>query len=404
LNKTILAIYGGPKIRNKPLPYRKLFGEDELDYVKKVFKNSWKIGKDFGYQEKFEEIYTQVFCKFQGGGFADGVCSGTAALFIALKSLEIEKRSDVIVSPVTDPGSISPIIILGMKPIISDSAKNSYNVGPAEFEKALTPKTRAAILTHLGGTPFDIKPILEIATDKGIKIIEDCSQAHGALYNGEKVGRFGDTAAFSTMFSKIHSTGGCGGVIYTKDENYYWKIRSYADRGKPFNKSDFDLRRPSEFLFPALNFNLDELSAAIGVSTLSKLQETIDKRLEIVKKINGGLKKSSVVTPPKIEKGTKPSIFFHTVEVDISKLKVTKKKFAEAIASEGIWINPDYKYVVSEWNWIKKYINRKKRVTPNAIDYRNKTFNILFNERFKDKEINDILQSILKVETVLTKT
>jgi dTDP-4-amino-4,6-dideoxygalactose transaminase len=146
------------------------------------------------------------------------------------------------------------------------------------------------------------------------------------------------------------------------------------------------------------------VSAAIGISTLSKLQDTIDKRQEIVKKINEGLKKSSVVSPPKTIKGSKPSIFFHTVEADIDKLKVSKKKFAEAIMAEGIDINPDYRYVVSEWNWIKKYVNLKRRITPNAIDYRNKTFNILFNERFKDNDIKDIIQSILKVESVLTKT
>ena len=398
-----LSINNGPKVRKKPLPYRKLFGEEELESVKRVFENSWKEGVDFGYQGKYEKLYTDKFCEFQGGGFADGVSSGTAAVYVALKALDIKTGSDVIVSPVTDPGGVSPVIVAGMNPVIADSKENSFNIGPDEFEKALTKNVRAAILTHVGGHPIDLEPILELANDKGIKIIEDCSQAHGTVYKGKRIGCFGDIAVFSTMFSKNHSTGGCGGIVYTNDENYYWRIRSLADRGKPFHKPDFNPKDPSELLFPALNFNIDELSCAIGLSTLSHLQKTIKKRYEIAKKIDESLEQSLVVSPcHQSPSNCTPSLFFHTVEVAIDKLKVSKEKFAEAVAAEGIWINPHYKYVVSEWKWIQKYL-QEKRMTTNAIDFRNRTFNILFNERFTDNEIEDILKSILKVESHYTK-
>ena len=265
-----LAIHGGSKIRTKPLPYRKLFGEAELEAVKQVFEDSWREGWDFGYQGKYEKLYTDSFCQFQGGGFADAVSSGTVANYLALKALDIEPGSDVIVSPITDPGGVSPVIIAGMNPVIADSRPDSVNVGPEQFEEALTPNTRAAIVTHVGGHPVELEPMIEIARTKGIKIVEDCSQAHGALYKGKRVGRFGDIAAFSTVFAKTHATGGCGGLVYTENEDYYWKARSLADRGKPFHSADFDPKAPSAFLFPALNFNLDELSCAIGLSTLSR--------------------------------------------------------------------------------------------------------------------------------------
>ena len=401
MNKSILAIHGGPKIRAKPFPYRKLFGKQELNYVKKVFKDSWRNGVDFGYQGKYEEIYTIQFCEFQGGGFADAVCSGTVAVYLALKALDLKIDSDVIVSPVTDPGSVTPVIMLGMNPVIADSDINSFNVGPIEFERALTPNTKAAILTHLGGKPIDMKPILEIAHPRGIRIIEDCSQAHGATYKGKKVGRFGDIAAFSTMFSKLHATGGCGGVVYTENEELYWLVRSHADRGKPFAQiSDFDPKNPSKFRWPALNFNLDELSAAIGISTLSRLQDTLTKRRAIAQKINEALKESSVARPCLENPDSQPSVFFHTVEVDVDKLKVPKKEFAEAIAAEGIWINPDYRYVVSEWDWLRKYI-KTDADTPNAKKFRDRTFNILLNERFSSKDIRDIVRCIIKVESIM---
>lgn len=397
-----LASNGGPKVRQKPFPYRRLFGENELEMVTRVFRDSWREGRDFGYQEKYEKLYTEKFCEFQGGGFADAVSSGTAAIYLAVKAVDLEAGSDVIVSPVTDPGSVSPIIVAGMNPVIADSRPGSFNIGPDEFEKALTSSTRAALLTHVGGHPIDVEPILEIASSRGIKIIEDCSQAHGALYKGKRVGRFGDIAAFSTMFSKNHATGGCGGLVYTENEDYRWLIRSLADRGKPFRTADFDAKNPSEFLFPALNFNLDELSCAIGLSTLSRLQETIDRRYEIARKVETGLQESSVVFPCQTQADCKPSLFFLTIEVAVQKLKVPKKEFAEAVAAEGIWINPHYSYVLSEWKWLENYI-KYKTPTPNAKSFRDRTFNILFNERFSDADIRDVISSILKVESVLAK-
>ena len=398
MNKsTELAINGGSKVRQKPLPYRKLFGEAELAKVQEVFENSWQTGVDFGYQGKFEEQYTKNFCEFQGGGFADAVSSGTAAIYLCLRSLGLKEKSEVLISPVTDPGSVTPVLMQGMTPIIADSQPDSFNIGPDQFENALTANMHVAILTHLGGHPIDMDPIIEIACHKGIQIIEDCSQAHGAKYKGKRVGRLGDLAAFSTMFSKTHATGGCGGLVYTENEDLYWIIRSLADRGKSFASSGFNPKDPNEFLFPALNFNLDELSCAIGISTLSRLQEIINMRYKIAKKIDKALKDSSVVFPCRKYYEGSPSIFFHTVKVAVDNLRVSKKEFAEAIGAEGIWINPDYRYIVSEWKWMQKHLKSIGN-TPNAIDFKNKTFNILLNEQFSDEDINDIIKSILKVE------
>ena len=382
------------------MPYRKLFGEDELEIVVKVFEDSWQQGVDFGFQGKYEILYTDAFCEFQGGGFADAVSSGTAAIYLALMALDIEPGSDVIVSPVTDPGGVAPIITAGMTPVIADSSPDSFNIGPDEFERALTPDTSAAILTHVGGNPIDMDPILELARSKEIKIIEDCSQAHGTVYRGKRVGRFGDIGAFSTMFSKNHSTGGCGGLVYTENPDYYWLVRSLADRGKPFSSPDFDSKDPSESLFPALNFNLDELSCAIGLSTLSRLQETIDKRYQIARRMGEALQQSSVVFPLQTPLDCTPSLFFYTVEVAADRLRVSKEEFAKAVAAEGIDVNPHYRYLVSEWKWLQKYLKSEAQ-TPNAKRFRDRSFNILFNERYAEEEIRDITASILKVESAL---
>lgn len=403
MQRSKLAINGGPKVREKPLPFRKLFGADELKAVNEVFEDSWQEGWDFNFQGKYEKLYTDSFCEFQGGGFADAVSSGTAAIYVALRALDIAPGSDVVVSPVTDPGSVAPVIIQGLNVVVADSSPNSFNMGRDEFVEALTPNTRAAIVTHLGGHPVDIEPIVEIAAEKGIRILEDCSQAHGALYKGKRVGCFGDVAAFSTAYAKNHATGGCGGLVYTRNEDYYWMVRAAADRGKPFQNADFDPKAPSEFKFPGLNFNLDELSCAIGLSTLSRLQETNEKRYEIANKIDASLlERSKVVSPCETLSSCFPALFFHTVRVANDKLRVMKREFAQAVAAEGIWLNPHYDYVVSEWRWLQPYL-KSGVTTPNAKEMRDSTFNILFNERFVDSDVADIVSSIIKVEDVFRK-
>lgn len=396
--KNNLAIFGGKAVRSKPMPPRRVFDVDEFNMVKKVFQNSWKTGIDFGFQGKFEDQFTKEFCKYHGGGYADAVSSGGSAIYIALKSLELKPGADVIVSPTCNPGGIMPIAIQNVKMIIPDSYRNSFNISAEEFEKSITPKTQAAVLTHLGGHPIEMDPIMRIAKKRKIKIVEDCSQAHGATYKGRKVGTFGDIAAFSNGYSKQLAAGGTAGIVFTKDKNLYWKARSIADRGKPFIKPNFNFRMTTDFLFPSHNLNADEISCAIGSSVLKKLPSIISKRHQIVDKINKLIKQCESVYDTKLEpKNCKSSYFFHTIGVDLKKISTTKINFAKAIASEGVLINYDYRDITSEWKWSPKY-SRNLKKSKNAINFRDTTFNLLFNEKYQDKDINDIIKAILKVE------
>ncbi|OGX37440.1 MAG: hypothetical protein A3C36_01115 [Omnitrophica WOR_2 bacterium RIFCSPHIGHO2_02_FULL_52_10] len=394
-----LAINGGARGLKRALPPRQLFDSEALKMVQAVFQDSWDSGQDFGFQGKYEELYTKAFVEFQGGGFADAVSSGTAALLIALMALDLPGGSDAVISPVTDPGGVSPLLFMGLTPVIADSCPGSFNTGPEEFLKVITPKTKVAVITHLAGIPVEMDAICVIAKSRGIKIIEDCSQAHGAMYKGRRVGTFGDAAFFSTMFSKTHATGGCGGMVYTRDEQMYWRMRSLADRGKPFNCKNADMKDPGRFLFPALNFNQNEIACALGLATLKKLQPTIEQRLAIVRELNTGLARCKAVGPVDIPEHAVPSPFFLTVRVDRDKINVSKVQFAQAVRAEGVWVNPDYKYVISEWDWMRGHV-KAGTATPNASAFREETFNILFNERFSDSDIDDVINCFLKVDSV----
>ncbi|MBE3088867.1 MAG: DegT/DnrJ/EryC1/StrS family aminotransferase [Actinobacteria bacterium] len=400
--KVDLAINGGKKVRKRDLPPRKAFGLNELESIVQLFKLYNKKGVDFGYQGYFEKRYTRDFVKYMGGiGYADVVCTGTAAIYVSLASLQLSPGTHVLVSPVTDPGTINAIILNQLVPVLVDAENNSFNIDPFDFKNRITEKTKAAIIVHVAGKAAKVDLICDIAKKERIIIIEDCSQAHGAKLKNKLVGNFGDIAVFSTMYRKNHATGGCGGVIYTKNKDLYNLARSYADRGKPFHSLNFNEKDPSTFLFPALNLNIDELSCAVGISTLKKLNTTIKKRISFLKKLEKSLlEKSRCCKLSKISNFDSP--FFHPIEIDLTKISCSKEQFALSVVSEGININPNYKYVVCEWPWVKQYLFDDYYCTQ-AINYRMNSFNLLFNENYGDQEINDIIKAIVKVENYFLK-
>lgn len=368
--------------------------------VREVFRHAWKTGVDFGYQGEFEKRYTDAFVAYQGSGYADAVATGTAAVFVAVAALELPPGSHVICSPITDPGTVSAIILNGHKVVIMDSMPGSYNAGPDQFLAAITPGTRAVVLVHAAGKAAPVDRIVELARARGIRVVEDCSQAHGASLQGQKVGTFGDIAAFSTMYRKAHATGGCGGVVYTRDRALYWKARSYADRGKPFGEEPFDEKDVRFFRFPALNLNLDEISCAIGEVTLRKLDETRRRRMMFANQFGQELARTA--SDLRAETFTEEdSPFFLPVHVRPGG-KFTVAEAADHLRSRGYSVNPCYRYLLADWPWLRpSLVNPKCCLGPddcacskNAIKTRNESFNILFNEN-QNLNINFIFSKLL---------
>ena len=386
------------KINKITFPYRELFDSDDFNMVKKVFQRSKNKKQDFGYQDYFEKRYCNKFKDIQkkSNSYVDVVNSGSSALFIALKSLNLKKDSEIIVSPVTNPGSISPIIILSNKIVVIDSGKYNYNVTFESFVKNCTSKTKAAILTHSSGIPInDIQIIAKFCKKNNIFLIEDCSQAHGAKYSLNCVGNFGDIACFSTMFSKMHSTGGTGGVVYSKNQKFAKLLFANADRGKNLYEKDnlYDARK---FLLPALNFNSSEIACAIGISSLKKLKNTIFLRKNIYEYLSNNLSqyKDAIKFINYYDKYKFSSPYYLVIKIIDKNLLKNKLKLCKYIIKYNININYDYSELVSEWKWIPRKQIRGK--TPNAIQLRDQSFHLRFNERYQKKHLDYIISTIKK--------
>lgn len=407
-----LAINGGPQVRITPWTPRHLFGEEEKQAVVALFEEAKEKGDIIlGYNGSQEEAYCREFAQFLGGGFADGVNSGTNALYVAMRALELPPFSEVIVPAVTDPGGVMPVPLMNLIPVPADCAPSSYNIGAEQIAARLTEHTSAIIVAHIAGIPADMDPILELAATQNLPVIEDCSQAHGATYKGRPVGTFGKVAVFSTMFGKHHATGGQGGIVFTHDENLYWRIRRHADRGKPFG-----LEGANENIVAALNCNMDELHAAIGRVQLRKLPEIVRRRRETACRIEEECRKSLqtvrlLTAPPNSE----PVYWFLLFHLDLGRLSVPKQAFVQALQAEGIPAGSGYWAVPSSFEWWKnravfgmsglpwssplyKGNPEQEYPLPNIRATDACHFVVSLHEAWTDQDISDLLTALQKVE------
>lgn len=394
-NRDTLAIHGGAPVRATPMPPRFALGPTEEKAIAEAIAYYRARGLDPGYQGHFEDLYCRAFADFHGGGHADAVASGTAALYVAVAALELPKGTEVIVSPITDPGTLSAVILNGLVPKLADSAPGGFNIDAERFRARVTADTRAVVVVHAFGQAADIEAIAAEAKRRDIRVVEDCSQSHGARQGGRPVGTFGDVAAFSTMYRKAHVTGACGGVVYTRNQEIFRRALAHADRGKPRWRDDFDDRDPNQFLMPALNLHSDEISCAIGIRSLARMPDTIERRRRYVAGVVDGLAKADcgcTAHRPSAE----DSPFVLPAFVDSARVSCDAETFAGAVAAEGIGLNPHYQYLVADWPWLKPHL-ADGFDTANARLARDRSFNLYLNENYGAAEVRDTVAAIAKV-------
>lgn len=246
------------------------FTSAEADAVSKVLLSN-KVNYWTG-QECRE--FEKEFAAFAQTQYAVAVANGTVALDLALKALGIGTGDDVIVTSRTFLASASSIVTAGANPVFADVELDSQNISRSTIEAVLTPKTKAIICVHLAGWMCDMDPIMQLAEEKGIWVIEDCAQAHGAFYKGQSAGSIGHIGAWSFCQDKIMTTGGEGGMVTTNDENLWKKMWSYKDHGKNFD-SIYNKQHPPGFRWLhdsfGTNWRMMEMQAVIGRLQLKQM-------------------------------------------------------------------------------------------------------------------------------------
>tara|TARA_A100000164_G_scaffold288372_1_gene261465 strand:- start:367 stop:1551 length:1185 start_codon:yes stop_codon:yes gene_type:complete len=299
--------------------------------------------------KKFEK----EFSKYLGNKYSLAVSNGSVALEIALHALKLKKQDKIIVSPRSFVISASCTLNLGLKPIFADVDDNG-NLSIEGIKKAYNKNVKAIILVHLNGLACDLDPIMKFAKENKIFLIEDCSQAHGAIYKGKKIGTFGDLSTWSFCQDKIISTGGEGGLISTNNKNFWLRCWSLKDHGKNYNNVFFKKHKVGfKWLHDNIgsNYRMTEMQALLGRDQLKTLNKQVKKRNTIADLYLNSLKdyyqKYHILKKPDFKCQTCPEIgvkkscnkcthVFYRLNLFINKNKINQIKLIEELNKKKI--------------------------------------------------------------------
>lgn len=274
-----------------------VYAEDEIAAVTEVLRsarvNYWTgtVGRDF----------ERAYAAYVGVPHAIAVANGTVALDLAWVALGIGAGDEVIVTSRTFLASVSSVVLAGAVPVFADIDPDSQNITAETVRAVLTPRTRAILCVHLAGWPCDMDPILALAREHDLHVVEDCAQAHGARYKGRPVGSMGDIAAFSFCQDKIISTGGEGGLVTTRNPDWWRVMWSYKDHGKSYD-TVYHRQHPPGFRWLhesfGTNWRLTEMQSAIGLRQLAKLDDWIVRRRANTEALYRVLRRSALLRIP----------------------------------------------------------------------------------------------------------
>ena len=284
----MLAVDGGTPVRTAPFAPWPSYAPDEVDAVRRVLEsgkvNYWTGTECAG----FEKDYAAHCGRRHGIALANG----SLALELALYAFGVGPGDEVITSARTFIASASCAILRGATPVCADIDAVSQNFTADTIRAVLTPRSKAIIAVHLAGWPCDMAPIMQLASERGLLVIEDCAQAHGATYKGRPVGSFGHAAAFSFCQDKIITTGGEGGLLLLDDDAAWDKAWAYKDHGKSYD-AVFRRANPPGFRWVhesfGSNWRMTEMQATIGRAQLAKLPDWAARRRALARLLNEGL-------------------------------------------------------------------------------------------------------------------
>lgn len=368
----ILVDYYSSKKRFYPVATPSLHG-NELNYLLDAFLSSW-ISSSGRYITQFEEAFA-LYCGVKQGV---SVFNGTVALHLALTALGITQGDEVIVPDLTFAATINAVLLTGATPVIVDIEEDSWCIAPQAIESAITPRTRAIIPVHLYGQVCDMEAIMNIASRHKLYVIEDCAEAHGAEFDGKKVGSFGDVGCFSFFGNKVITTGE-GGMCVCNDKTLGEKMRILRDHG-------MDKHKRYWHSYVGFNYRMTNIQAALGLAQLERIDEILHHRAryeEQYKQILGTL-----IIPqahlPKRKKITWLVSFLFCGE--------GKDEFIQKLKKNGI-DSRNFFYPLSDMPLYAKYA----KPTPIAHKIARLGFNLPTYESLRSLEdISSSIQSILK--------
>lgn len=322
-----LAIDGGTPVRQGPLSARQPFPEEAVELATAAIRSGTLFGVNGDLTTRFET----EFAAYYGAEHAVTVSSGTAAIHTALAAVNPTPGAEVITAPITDAGSVLPILYQGCVPVFADVADH-LGMDPASVEACITDRTAAILAVHPFGGATDVRALRAIADKHGIPLLEDCSQAHGTLLNGKYLGRYGHIGIYSLQQSK-QMTAGEGGVCVTDDPALTEEMRLFRDKG--WDRAGAGARGYPRL---GLNYRASELVAAVALPQLSTLDSVLDRRRTLATILDKAVDNAPAIRRWSALDGCEASYWCYPFFVPSGQTA----RWGEALAAEGVPTTPGY--------------------------------------------------------------
>jgi perosamine synthetase len=328
-----LAVNGGTPVRTEPFPAWPHYGAEEIAVAGEVLESGQLSCLSGTRVRDFEAAWAE----FQGVEHAVAISSGTAAIHAALIAAQIGPGDDVVVTPHSFIASVTAVLHAGARPVFADIDRRTFNLTAESIEKALTPQTRAVVTVHLNGHPADPEATAALCEERGVVLIEDCAQAHGARWNDRLVGTFGAIGTYSFWEDKILTTAGEGGMLVTDDAELARRARMAIHHGEaPTDENYYAGERLYLHELIGWNYRMTEVGGAIGKVQLSRLDGYLARRRELAAKLTEALEPVPGIVPPFVDEWATHSFYKYIIQLDRDVLSCPVFDFVEALRAEGI--------------------------------------------------------------------
>ena len=329
--------------------------DKDKNYILKALDQRWLTNGPF--LEKFENKFGQ----YLNTKYAVGVGSATHALHLALRSVCVSSKDEVIVPTFTFAATANAVRYCGAKPILTDVDTNTFNISIKEIEKNINKKTKGIIVVHYGGQSCDLEPIMEISRKKNLFVIEDCAHALGSTYMGKKCGSIGNAGCFSFYPTKIITTGE-GGMLTTNNSKIFHKVQLLKSQGMNVSSKEREMNRKWKYdvIDLGYNYRLDEIRSALGFSQLKRVDEINKKRMAIAKMYNQLIKKIKGLTIPFVDEDRNHIYHLYTIKIE-KNYHLTRDKLFEKLNKNYIGTSVQYTPLHLMSLYKKEYHNKKNR-------------------------------------------
>jgi perosamine synthetase len=391
-SRELLAINGGTPVRKTLLPYgRQSVSEDDIQAVVQVLRSDWlTTGPKV---REFEE----AFASSVGANYAVSFSSGTAALHAAAFAAGLKPGDEAITSPMTFAATANCILYQGARPVFADVCPDTLNLDPEQTLARITPRTRAVLPVDYSGHPADLDPILRLAEDRGLTVIEDASHALGAEYKKRCIGSISHMTTFSFHPVK-HLTTGEGGMVTTGNPALAETLRRFRNHGI---SSDARERQSAgqwfyEMVLLGFNYRLTDIACALGISQLHQLEANLACRRKIAAAYTSAFRNLPGVVVPSVRQEANPAWHLYPIRLDLSRLSARRAEVFSALRAENIGVNVHY-IPVHLHPYYRMSFDYKGGEFPVAEEAYERLISLPIFHGMTDEDARDVIRAVTKI-------